>query len=82
MLEDLEPPKGRRQIKTRGDQEREYIFLYEKGYDDAMYAVRQKLLDSIRGAVANTKITNEEIHHLFVLYYEISEMHERKKSER
>lgn len=81
MLEDLEPPK-RAKIKTRGDQEREYIFLYEKGYDEAMYEVRQELLDQIREAVANTKITNEEIHHLFVLYYKISEMHERKKNER
>lgn len=75
MLEDLEPPKRR----TRGDQEREYEFLYQRGYDDAMYAVRQKLLDVIKDAVADTKISKEEIHNLFILYYEISEAHGKKR---
>lgn len=82
MLEDLEPREKRAKVGTRGDQEREYIYFREKGYDDAMYAVRQKLLDVIKEAVANTKVPNKEIHHLFVLYYEISELHERNKNER
>lgn len=79
MLEDLEPPKGRAKIKTRGDQEREYEFLYQRGYDDAMYEVRQKLLDVIKDAVADTKISKEEIHNLFILYYEIADTHERRR---
>ena len=79
MLEDLEPPHKTTTRPKTGTES--YSFIYNRGYDDASFVIREHLLHEIYEAIADTKRTKEEIHNLLMIYSRVVKLTQKGRND-